>query len=380
MSSLILDSLEIRNFRAFRHLEIERLARINLIVGENNVGKTTLLEALHLYASRGEPTVALNLLAERDEVDGYLPLEASQNGRGENRLLNPAIKQLYYGRRPSLWPRTAMQIGSLHDKSNTLTMFLGLSQKYIDDKRILRLKLVEEEDNEIDLAASPAFAVQIGNNPNMLIFPFESPLRDHVAIKEPIKHVFIPSKGLSNRQLEKLWDKITLTDLEQDVIAALRLIAPQVQQLNFVNRTDGSQERIPKVKVVPTNGKPEAITLRSMGEGMVRLLGIMLALLNVKDGLLLIDEFDSALHHLAQVDVWCMIFDIAHRLNVQIIASSHSWDCIEAYQVATQHNKEVEGVLFSLRNKRGKPGEVAAILVDEEDLDVIVSYPMTEVR
>lgn len=44
--SLILDSLEIYNFRAFRHLRIERLARVNLIVGENNIGKTSLLEAI----------------------------------------------------------------------------------------------------------------------------------------------------------------------------------------------------------------------------------------------------------------------------------------------------------------------------------------------
>ena len=48
MSSLILDSLKIKNFRAFRHLQIERLGRVNLIVGQNNVGKTCLLDALWL--------------------------------------------------------------------------------------------------------------------------------------------------------------------------------------------------------------------------------------------------------------------------------------------------------------------------------------------
>ena len=44
MSDLILDSLEIKNFRLFKHLEIERLGRVNLIVGKNGVGKTALLE------------------------------------------------------------------------------------------------------------------------------------------------------------------------------------------------------------------------------------------------------------------------------------------------------------------------------------------------
>jgi hypothetical protein len=48
MGTLILNSLEINSFRAFEHLQIERLGRVNLIVGKNNVGKTSLLEAIQL--------------------------------------------------------------------------------------------------------------------------------------------------------------------------------------------------------------------------------------------------------------------------------------------------------------------------------------------
>src|SRR5262245_60205982 len=44
MGNLILDSLEIQNFRTFQHLRIEKLGRVNLITGKNNVGKTSLLE------------------------------------------------------------------------------------------------------------------------------------------------------------------------------------------------------------------------------------------------------------------------------------------------------------------------------------------------
>ena len=46
MANLILNSLEVRNYRAFRDLKIERLGRVNLLVGKNNVGKTSLLEAI----------------------------------------------------------------------------------------------------------------------------------------------------------------------------------------------------------------------------------------------------------------------------------------------------------------------------------------------
>ena len=52
-NELLLDSLEIKGYRCFEHLTIEKLGRVNLIVGKNNVGKTALLEALWIYLSRG---------------------------------------------------------------------------------------------------------------------------------------------------------------------------------------------------------------------------------------------------------------------------------------------------------------------------------------
>src|SRR4028118_1414694 len=67
MDELFLKSLEIRQFRAFENLRIPRLNRVNLIVGKNNVGKTSLLEALRLYAYQGSPSLIWDLLQRRDE-------------------------------------------------------------------------------------------------------------------------------------------------------------------------------------------------------------------------------------------------------------------------------------------------------------------------
>src|SRR5690348_10711329 len=69
MGKLILDSLEIRNFRGLEHLTIERLGRVNLIVGKNNIGKSSLLEALQLYASRAStPTFIWDIMRSRGEI------------------------------------------------------------------------------------------------------------------------------------------------------------------------------------------------------------------------------------------------------------------------------------------------------------------------
>ena len=66
----MLTNLNINNYRIFNELEMNRLDRINLIVGKNNSGKTTLLEALFLLAGAGNATMALNAYVIRGPEQG----------------------------------------------------------------------------------------------------------------------------------------------------------------------------------------------------------------------------------------------------------------------------------------------------------------------
>jgi AAA15 family ATPase/GTPase len=68
MGNLILSSLEIRKFRGFQHLQIERLGRVNLIVGKNNVGKSNLLEALQMYARRASTPTIISEIMETSQL------------------------------------------------------------------------------------------------------------------------------------------------------------------------------------------------------------------------------------------------------------------------------------------------------------------------
>lgn len=86
---------------------------------------------------------------------------------------------------------------------------------------------------------------------------------------------------------------------------------------------------------------------------MNRLFGIALSLVNAKDGLLLIDEFENGMHYSVQLDTWRMIFKLAAALDVQVFATSHSWDAIEAFQQAAAETSE-EGVLVRLAHIEGE--------------------------
>src|SRR5437879_3639981 len=103
-SELRLPSLEIRNFRAFDHLQIESLGRVNLITGRNNVGKTSVLEAVYLYARGGGALSLHAILSSRDEFASGSGRELSDeswlHASDREPIPNPlTIKYLFHARK-----------------------------------------------------------------------------------------------------------------------------------------------------------------------------------------------------------------------------------------------------------------------------------------
>ena len=75
----MLNSIELEDFRIFRRYKVSGLSRVNLLVGKNNIGKTSVLEAIYLLASRGDPSVLAKLAWQRGEA-AYLRDERSPEG------------------------------------------------------------------------------------------------------------------------------------------------------------------------------------------------------------------------------------------------------------------------------------------------------------
>jgi len=67
-----------------------------------------------------------------------------------------------------------------------------------------------------------------------------------------------------------------------------------------------------------------------MGDGIWRMLGIALSLVNAENGILLIDEIDTGLHYSVLSKMWHLVQQTAQRLNIQVFATTHSRDCYES--------------------------------------------------
>jgi ABC-type dipeptide/oligopeptide/nickel transport system ATPase subunit len=83
-------------------------------------------------------------------------------------------------------------------------------------------------------------------------------------------------------------------------------------------------------------GLTTLIPLKLMGGGVTRFLSIALAMLDTRDGAVLVDEIDAGLHASAQDTLWAAVLDWANKLDVQVFATTHSYECVAAFSRAIQ--------------------------------------------
>jgi len=360
MTNALFDNLEIRQFRAFDYLKIDQLGHLNLFLGKNNVGKSTLLEALWLFAGVGSPERIQTILEGRDE-----PRELRHGNSSE-----PAVWSLFHGHPPLEHISSSIQIGRVGAPDSALT----LSIVWLTDSKkkggLIEVSSPTDDADAEDLI--PALSIKYGSVRRLLrLDETFSDLRRRWLLQSrsnkdlAIPCTFVGPIGLDELSLQSLWEKIALTDSKKDVIDAMRIIAPETD--DFALLPSGSMAPSIRVRV---NTEAEPIPLKTMGDGMNRLFGLGLALVCSKDGILLVDEIENGIHWSVLPDVWKFVLKVAKRLNVQVFATTHSNDCLKAFHYSTKKNQSVDGIAARIENK---DGEFTVEIFDESRLSVIVN-------
>lgn len=382
---LFLDSLEIKGFRAFEHLSIEKLGRVNLIVGKNSVGKTCLLEAIRLYAERGSPQSLWQILIERDEEYDRRERFVSSRLPPENNAFDVPFVQihnLFHGRNENYILGGSIKIGPVQREQDTLTVESGLlveEREEIGGKTLRLFNQLQQpplfDDTSAD--AVPGVSVHFGSEPeqiySLLRERFVRPRLDTRLNLAKLRTIYVGVSGLLSLQIDQYWDHIKLRDTKRKVLEALQIISPEIEDIDIFGNPERTRERISKVKL---SSSPEPVPLRSMGDGLNRVFSLMVALVNASNGLLIVDEVESGLHFSVQKSLWRLIFELAEQLNVQVFATTHSWDCIKAFQEAALESENEDGMLIRLQRRNG---EITPVIFDEHDLS-IVTREQIEVR
>lgn len=354
----MINSLEVLNYRNIKSLRINSLGRVNLITGKNNTGKSTLLEAISIYANKGEIGWMLSLLEERGESYRY----ESRNDK-EN-LLDTNLKILasfFHGRKIDS-TENIIRIGTIEpslfntngDIENGVSLrFVRYHEELIEAENVVRRKRIIIEDDNPNKLLDYKFGFDIRSGDFSYVLPLEDRL-DRLSVRISFSsHAslqYIRTRNIELSNNGKLWDKIALSEKEISIIEALKIIEPLVERVAFVSSGNSERNRMPVVKL---QNNDQVLPLRSMGDGINRILTIILALVNADRGYLLIDEFENGLHHSVQQKLWQIVFELAEKLNVQVFATTHSNDCIHAFESILNNDRHNRGKLIRLDNVDG---------------------------
>jgi AAA15 family ATPase/GTPase len=315
----VFSSISITNFRCFKHISLKPLTRINLIAGKNNVGKTALLEAIFILIG------SQNL----DFITRISNLRGIRDFGGD---LKSNLELLWASLFHNFHLKSKINIvGKLpENKNHSLEMFLSpkSNKKYslkgdsTNDSffhsnmenlanQVLMQKYIDPENN------TSSYSMKVIDDEYMLEPTPESPL---------FPSFFIPANVIYN--------------IKQDANLFGRL---EISKSTFINRIleilQDLDVRLRQFKIITSSGSPliycdigldQMIPISLMGAGMGRLLSILLKIANAAGGIVLIDEIENGLHYSIHPNIWKIISKAADSFDVQVFATTHSYECIHA--------------------------------------------------
>lgn len=350
----------IKNFRCFEDFRIDSLDRVNLITGLNNVGKTALLEAIFLHLGRGNPLLVTTV----DMFRGFIKTQIETIETWE-------------------W----LFSGLITDKEIAIS---GKSKKGLGGT--LSIRLTQSPATQFDKPVNggtdqPPKAGQMKTSDvaQELVFEFQGP-NEKGTSKIQISGTnvsYVPATlspllgilyGLQWRSPKEDAERLSGLDdrnAQGELIEFLQILEPKLKRV-AVHVSSGM--RVPLIKA--DVGGSRMVPVALMGEGLNRLLSIFLSMADLKNKFLLIDEFENGIHHSVLLDVWKGVAHAARKYDVQVFATTHSWECVRAAHQAFTGTKPYDLRLHRLERVNGA---IKAFTFNEETLGTAIERNM-EVR
>lgn len=302
----------VENFRGIKHLEMREIKPLTLVVGKNNVGKSSFLEAVFLFYDHYAPDVFAKLSNLRG---GYI--------EPNNRLWEPVFNHMDTDKK------------------------MRLAMETMDGKKA---QLIIEKD--MDYIMSPA------QPPNPIVNNLlNNSVKSDYSLKYEYQHEDYHELGhfsagdtgimvnvtttLPQNEREKMpWTlfvnsiaprmtldviewigNLEISERKESAIEVLRMIAPDIRDI-----FSATQNGVTQLYIKNGDG---IMPLKYAGDGVVRLIYIMAAMMSNRDSLLLIDEIENGFHYSVYAKIWESLAKVSKEYNCQIIATTHNYEHID---------------------------------------------------
>lgn len=301
-------NIVIQNFRRFVSLTINNIGQFNLIVGDNNVGKTTLLEALLFSEDMDEYFTNLafahidrkNLARYSNEGKDYYSIK-SDYIRNDFIRKNADNKELKFtlSEKRNLWEYS---IRSAHIDEIRDELKITAS---VDTDDFMSFKTDENDISVVDIQLVIKRLV-----------PEDS-------IKSPLISF---GKGFGRDLAQIYYEKIEKNrNIRTDFLKSMKTFIPNIERI-IVNTEDG------EIDIEEIGGYDEASSLHQYGEGANKLFRILVQIALQKGNRLLIDEIDAGIHFSHFPMFWKTILEAAKENDVQIFATTHNIECVKYFK------------------------------------------------
>ena len=316
----MLERIDFNNFRGFKHLELPKLSQITLLTGKNGAGKSSVLEGIFLLMGYSSP----------ETFDKIRSLRGLPNASEITKLWEPVF---YNFDTSKLIEITAKQNGKelklnyrRDDSFSTLDTNQSIKNTFITfsspSSAYYTLQYTFSEDNatqEGHLFLNPA----VTPNGALAMATHVDNINDKRRITIP-NTLYVKSaaaNGIDDAEVAGWFGELELNGDHQTVVEALKILDPNILDIKTI-----VQQRYVQLYLRTSDS---TVPLKLSGDGMCKLLYLILAIIHNPGSIVLIDEIENGLHYSLQDPFWKIIADAARRSNTQVIATTHSYECID---------------------------------------------------
>ena len=299
-----LDSFKIVRYRGVSGLSLPNLSQANLVTSVNGIGKTALLEAIWLFMGRYNPGLLWNANVQRSASPALNPVSS----------LSSDVLELY-----------GKENGSFHRmraEFKKLAQIAGpVATGEAAEMNLRQLPIVGRIDTHLDgeLAKS-----DIGG---MQPTPWGVVLYENPSPPKPLSPCVIEStKFQLDTPVDYLqrYSEMVRANQKKELTNAINLLLPTVKDLEILTDSRGESY----LSAITTGGVQ--LPLHDLGGGVVRLYRLLLSFFTCRGGMLLADEIENGIHYSALKEIWARARQWMQAWNVQLVATTHSAECLEA--------------------------------------------------
>ncbi len=322
-----IEYFKVENFKKFASLEISNIKQLNLIVGENNIGKSTLIESLCYNESLPDLLSNLITLLEWRRIDDVNIIDFDYINLYRN---NTKVSKINF-------------IEKRKNSNNAKTISLNtklVSDLEPQDIATLRKKVVKAN-------VSKFIATLEVENKKQINY-----LKDFEGLTRSENYIpLIPFYPNTYSDLMEFYSSNFQNSkpLRKDLINSLKIFIPDIEDLEISTGIIPGENYL----IVWRENFDSPFLINSFGDGTNKMLRLLLEIKKCRNNRIMVDEIDCGIHYSKLKDFFKIIIQACLNDNVQLFATTHSKECIENYMLALDSlDKKNEGNIIRLANTK----------------------------